>query len=501
MSSLGIDFGTARLMAAIADDYGGVGLVSDRQEPSRQWTRAAVYLGEDGLLAGEPAEELVDADPRLAVVSQCKALLGQQDPVVTDPVGRAWAAEGVAALLLRKLVQDALAQQGGEPTAIALAVPLRFNDLQRRALREAAKVAGIAKLQLVDEPLAVAAFHRQTIGSPCRTTLLLDLGHAGVSASLLRSSPQGDALAGSAWEPSLGIQGLLDDVSQLVRRQFQAETGGDLPGDAPTSRELARVAAQFLEALAESASPVRKVVALAGRVFEAVLFPHQWAGLFEGRQGALDALVRKCVEGSGAAKDDVALVVAYGEGARLRAYQDLLRKCEGTRGLDAMVEKGDEAVACGAALLAQQSRASDGGTAMRTCAHDLGVTIFDRARNAFLVEPLIRRGSPLPATAKKTVYTNRPDQKRVVIQLAQVAGTDGTAVDLGVFEFGPIQSPRKNYPVEVTLTYDEDGIVMVSAYDPESGAKMEQVASAEGGERPKWLMQQRAWVAQARINE
>ncbi len=504
MSALGIDLGTARVLAALADDYGGVDLVADRQDTGRRSTAALVYIGADGCLVGEPADELVDADARQSAIVGPKALLGQREPLITDAAGRIWGAEGITAILLRKVLRDAQAQAGAEPGAVGIAAPLWFNDTQRRALREAAKIAGLANAQIIDEPLAVAAFHRQAIDSPCRTTLLVDLGVAGAAMSILRTTSQGDAVAGIVWEQALGLQSLVAEAASMVRAQFAAQTGAELPEDPASKRELARVAAAIVDSLVTGGSaPFRRVLPIAGRTVELILFPHQWARVFEKRQALLGETLQRCLAASGVALADLKLMTVYGDGAALAPMQEALRQLATPHGIEIADSQPADAVACGTALLVQQSGGSGRAApaALATCAHDLGVTVFDRKHNAFTVETLIRRGTALPASAKKTVFTNRADQKRMVIQVAQVGGTDGTAVDLGVFEFGPINAPRKNYPVEVTLSYDAEGIVMVSAFDPESGTKMEQVLSAEGDERAKWIMQQRSWVSGLSIND
>ncbi len=503
MNVLGIDLGTAKLVAAMVDAYGVTDLVADRQDANRHATPATVYIGEEGCLAGEPADELLDADARLTAIVSPKGLLGQREPVFTDPLGRAWGAEGIAAILMLKVMRDAHAQAGEEPAAVGIAAPMWFNDGQRRALREAAKIAGCNNPQMVDEPLAVAAFHRNAIGFPCLTTLLIDFGYAGTAISVLRTTPNGDAIAGTAWEPALGLGSLVMEASGMVCAQFAAQTGTALPEDPASQRELARVSKAIVESLSTAAAgPVRRVLPIAGRIVDVVSFPYHWARVFRRRRALLEATLGRCLEAAGMAIADVRLMAVYGDAAAFAPMQEALRQLAAPHGIEIAASQPGEAVACGTALRVQESvgRGSAAVT-LPTCAHDLGVTVFDRKHNAFVVETLIPRGSPLPASAKKTFFTNRADQKRMVIQAAQVGSTDGVAVDLGVFEFGPIAAPRKNYPVEITLSYDAEGIVTVSAFDPESGTRMDQVLSAEGGERAKWIVQQRGWVGGLNIND
>ncbi|MDQ6954829.1 MAG: Hsp70 family protein [Mariprofundaceae bacterium] len=162
-----------------------------------------------------------------------------------------------------------------------------------------------------------------------------------------------------------------------------------------------------------------------------------------------------------------------------------------------------QAVAYGAAIVADQrfgKQAGDGGgLVQQVCSYDLGLRIFDKQTGLPSVKVLIKRNSPLPATSTTTFHTTRPDQSRMIIEAVQTKGDEETS--LGFFAFGPIAHPRKNYPIEIKISYDKQGIVMIRAHDAETGKQMEQVMEGEGLESMAQLAEQRDWVRQARINE
>jgi molecular chaperone DnaK len=97
-------------------------------------------------------------------------------------------------------------------------------------------------------------------------------------------------------------------------------------------------------------------------------------------------------------------------------------------------------------------------------------------------------------------YTTRDDQQRMIVEVVQRKNEIATATSLGHFEFGPIRKPRKNYPVEITLGYDAEGVVTVSARDAHTNEQMHRAMTAEEGTLDQALLQQRAWLQDMRLN-
>ncbi len=142
-----------------------------------------------------------------------------------------------------------------------------------------------------------------------------------------------------------------------------------------------------------------------------------------------------------------------------------------------MQEQPHRAVAYGAILAADQELGGGPSGApplvQRVATCDLGMRVWDQEKGRPGVQILIQRNSPLPATHTSVFYTTRPDQTRLVFELVQSKTGEEEASSLGNFSFGPIVAPRKNYPVEVTIEYDLDGLVHVTARDPRTGNAME----------------------------
>ena len=105
------------------------------------------------------------------------------------------------------------------------------------------------------------------------------------------------------------------------------------------------------------------------------------------------------------------------------------------------------------------------------------------------VDTIIPRNTPVPIRRTITYYTNRPDQGRIILEIVQVKGSDELPTSLGHFAF-PIERPRKNHPLEVTLGYNEQGLVSVVARDPETKREVKRDFTGSAHPRDAILEQQ-----------
>ena len=111
--------------------------------------------------------------------------------------------------------------------------------------------------------------------------------------------------------------------------------------------------------------------------------------------------------------------------------------------------------------------------------YHVGVRTVDPALGRVSVDTLIKKNMPLPIKVRKTYYTTRPNQERIVLDFVQFRDTAESLVGLGQLVVGPLCAPRANYPVEVTTDYRVDGTIAVEAYDAQTGVEL---AAVFGGD-------------------
>jgi molecular chaperone DnaK len=151
---------------------------------------------------------------------------GPSDDVRVKIAGRALPVVQVAAMILGELRLDAEAYFGRPVTRAVLAVPANFNDAQRQATQEAARLAGLEPLRLLNEPTAAALAYGLTTGFEGRT-IVLDLGGGTFDVSLLEVCQGVFEVIGTGGDPFLGgedfdqliVRWLLDQIPDAAMRE------------------------------------------------------------------------------------------------------------------------------------------------------------------------------------------------------------------------------------------------------------------------------------------
>lgn len=505
MSAIGIDLGTLRATAAYIGTLGTPLLIADRQDAGEFHTACAVLIDERGILVGKPAEELAIAEPRYKIVQSFKSRLGEDASVLIDNESRDWGAQGIVGMVMRKLARDLYAVTNEDAIATMLAVPTHFTEDERRGMREAANIAGLKNVQLVDEPVAVAAYHGFARNSFNQILMVIDIGATGVSATLLKTQADGLEKISSAYREGGGYY-IEQAIIGLIIDEYRHIHGIAPSNSVLTTHELANVAAGIRQQLwVDGKTSCRKTILVSGKVIEIYLTARHLQTLVTRLKADIEAAARECLLAASLEWNGVQRVLLAGGGSLLNWVPEYIATLSGCRQSDILLKQAREAVAFGAAILADQKRVADSAGESAYDAEatsDIGLTVFDRQHQRYILQPLIKSNTPLPASAKTTCYTQRADQKRLVIQIGKSAGGESDPpVDLGMFEFSHIENPRKNYPIEITLSYDTEGIIVVSAFDPETGKRVEQVMGVGKQEHAAWLHRQKSWLVAMRINE
>jgi len=504
MIHIGIDLGTTFSIVSHVNAQGVPTLFPDYHDANGFRTPSVVHHGEDGTLVGSALEELLDDDPGLPIVRFVKLQMGNKEPVYTDHRKKAWSAEAISALILRKMMKDVEAFSPEDVGAAVIAVPANFGDAQRQATRDAALMAGLNHVELVEEPIAAATFYGLSDARGEQTLFVYDLGGGTFDATVLQNSPEGLFELATDGSNHIGGKSIDEIIMKYIAGEFERMHHVNPMCDAESSELLRRFATETKLKLAKPGrGQVRKTLLLSGKTIDVLLTKNQLDKMIEPLIDETITISERCLAGAGLSWDMVDKVLLTGGSSLLPLVQDKIRKACNKAADSIICKQPHQAVAYGAALVADQrfgKQADDEtGLVQQVCSYDLGLRIFDKSTGQPGVKTLIKRNSPLPSTSTTTFHTTRIDQSRMIIEAVQSKGDEETS--LGFFAFGPIAHPRKNYPIEITISYDKQGIVIIRAHDAETGKQMEQVMEGEGQESLAQLAEQREWVRQARINE
>jgi molecular chaperone HscA len=341
-----------------------------------------------------------------------------------------------------------------------ITVPAYFDDAQRQATKDAAQLAGINVLRLINEPTAAAIAYGLDQASE-GVYAVYDLGGGTFDISVLRLTRGVFEVLATGGDSALGG----DDYDRALVDWVQAQTGCVIATPADKSNVL--VAARACkEALSAADSATFEVALSSGALSHTVTRAEFEAATAALTQRTLSA-VRKALRDAKLSKDDIQGVVMVGGSTRMPQVQQAVADLLGCAPLNNL--NPDEVVALGAAIQANQLAGNNpDGELLLLDVIPLSLGIETMGG---LVERIVPRNQTIPTAMAQDFTTYQDGQTALALHVVQ--GERDMVADcrsLARFELRGIPPMAAGAArIRVTFTVDADGMVSVSAVEQLSG--------------------------------
>ena len=499
---VGIDLGTTFSAIAELDDLGNPEVLSDPENNNRI-TRSAVYIGRDKAIVGDKAVDAAVTN-RNSTILEVKSQM--ENNVVWSKKEGEWIekseknSKGYVPSQISSLILSKLKDYTSGVKKAVVTVPAMFAQAARDATLDAAKLAKL-DVELINEPTAAVLHYANLPGASINgRVLIFDLGGGTFDITIAAVKGKKVDVITSVGDKHLGGRRFDEEIINIIDKKYKKAKGKALEN--PLKDEN-------LFTIAERIKKILSAKDKASEVIEGPKGPHKIDISRSEFEKSIDTYVEKikmlmeqALEDANCKPSNISQTLLVGGATRMPIVTEIIKKImkkPPVKGVNV-----DEAVACGAAIYAGLQNKDGLNSAQKkaiskvelndVCNFYMGTLMFaideERNQGGMVNDIVIPRNTKLPCSITKNYAVMHDGQETIKCSVTQSEGEESDVEFVVIIkeeEMKLAKNAKQGDPVEVTYSYDTNGVMHCVFKEMKSKNSHEMVLKPEGSKDFKEL--------------
>ena len=463
---IGIDLGTTNSVVSVMK---GDEIVHTIFDGSSLLPSVVHILENSELIVGQKAKNILAIEPNSTVASIKRKMGSEESVTLRDKV---YSPQEISSFILKRIKEDTSKEFGIEAKECVITVPAYFNEKQRESTVEAAKLAGLEVLRIINEPTAAAL----TFGvdkDEDAVYVIYDLGGGTFDVSVIENSEGMIEVISTAGDNNLGGDDFDEKLADFIWKKSK--------NSVEKSKKLDIKLLQLAEKVKKELS-FKDKVEIKERFFARVgnsavhleleITRDEFEELIKDDIKRTVDLLKKAVEDAEYEIDEVDTIILTGGSSRIPLITNMINKeCDK---MPALIDDPDRAVSKGALLQALMLKGENVDSILIDITpYSLGTAVLDD-NFQLKMKKMVEKNSPIPIKKSDTFHATIPYQETFEIRVYQ--GDDEEVLENNHL-IGDVllrvKDPVEWGDIEVTFFLNQNGILKIEGVYKETKEKVE----------------------------